>query len=285
MRASEQHDVDQGSSSPHLPDHLQKRDHSDVLAALGTTRNEDLRLLADCDAILASRSSRRDPGSARAVVVPASGGVDSLGAMLLCLHEGWAVYPVFIDRGQTNLEHERAAARALCATLRDRFPGWVAELKEVESHFPPVEFKVELRKVMLNKGYPLRNTMIAALAVQYARYLGVVRGRDDLKTVALGYTLDDSDEIVHSTVTSCRLFNLEVCFELEDWSWRVVPVLKDPDLGYLLDKAATIELINANGFSLAATRSCVAASADPCGACHACRDLGKAKDRLGQRCF
>lgn len=256
--------------------YLGKRSQEEIYKCLGTTLNEDIHVVRKIEGLIRSRHNRSFSISGKAVVLPFSGGVDSLAAVLLCFKEECNIYPIFIDRCQRNLRFERKAALELYSVLHKEYPRRLGKWFEIKLETPPKILRKKFsRKNQFNVGLPMRNTMFLIAAVQYARALTFSLGKK-VNTIVPGYTFGDSNEVRHSTLTSCRLLNLEVCFEFGEWDWRIIPVMKEPDVGYMFSKSEAVRLIQDSGIPLSMTRSCVSSLSIQCGRCHACRERKEA---------
>jgi len=99
------------------------------------------------------------------VVVLWSGGLDTTGLIFLLLQEFTCdVYPIFVNRGQTNLEFEKASTKyysdKFLKLAKDRFQCPF----EVTIKIPPKEFD----EFQPNAKYALRNSDIINQGVRYA---------------------------------------------------------------------------------------------------------------------
>src|SRR5260370_357107 len=116
---------------------LEKTSRESVYVALARTKNEDIPLVKCVEDLLRSKSARMFSVLNEDVVIPFSGGVDSLAAALVCLTEMCRIHPVFIDRGQRNLQYERQSALELYGILSRQFRSQVGKWFEMKLETPP----------------------------------------------------------------------------------------------------------------------------------------------------
>lgn len=198
-----------------------------------------------------------------------SGGLDSTCTIAKVIDEyGVEIYPLFINRGQTNLRYEREAVKYFEKYLIKKYGSLFHPVQEICYEIPPLVFKDGLRGYSKKFGYPLRNNQMQFLGVQYAVYLSEKSG-DRITTVLCSQVPDDP--FPHSTLISLRLTTLTVCQSLDEWDWLITSPCIDHQLfGYDYFKHDLIKWADASGIPLEKTRSCYTSHAISCGECLTC---------------
>jgi 7-cyano-7-deazaguanine synthase in queuosine biosynthesis len=205
------------------------------------------------------------------VILTLTGGVDSSVAAQLII-EKWdvTIYPLYLARGASAENFEIDAARRVVAYLQDKYPDKIKDLKVLEASIPPKELKGDLsRERILERGHPLRNTIIQSYAIQYGAFLndqGV-----QLRTVLVGSVA--SDHFPGSRDIDLIVNTLHACMNLEEWKWQIMSPFFQEGLLELKPKITKIDLIDwglKNNFPFNLTRTCISATKEPCGICDSC---------------
>ncbi len=154
------------------------------------------------------------PDNKKAVMIM-SGGLDSsITCARLLKENGLEIFPLHINRGQTNWMAEGRAAAKFVNFLRKKFKGKIHRLETISLDIPPKKLKPRLLNYMKKCGHPLRDTMMQLVAVQYAISLSQ-RFNDKIGTIfsATG----PEDPFPHCTLKSMRANNMSICENLADW--------------------------------------------------------------------
>lgn len=215
----------------------------------------------------------------RKIVFIFSGGMDStITIARLLTDQNIEIYPLFINRGQTNYKFEKKAVKFFNAYFRKKFPKLYHDVFEIAINVPAKEIKHELKNYTEKHGHPLRNTMLQMIGVQYAISLSSPRSR--ITSVFCAQVPDDP--FPHSTLSSLRSNTLNVCEGLGEWDWQIT----SPNIDPILSKrpAGKIEMIrwaSKIGLPLEKTRSCYTDKELHCGACLTCRRRKEAFAKAG----
>jgi len=212
-----------------------------------------------------------------------SGGLDSVTTTARLIQEqNIKIFPLHIERGQSNLKAEIKSVDYFVELLRYRFPDHVAELKYIKLNIPPTEIKQNLAEYTKIHGHPLRDTMLQMVAAQYA--VSLDNSKYKIRTIFCAVMPEDY--FPHSNLASIRATNLAVCQNTNDWSWLVSSPNIDP---FLTDKPVTKpdEIVWAaqNNIPIERTISCNSATEDTnllnCGICSSCKRRKKAFKQAG----
>jgi len=194
-----------------------------------------------------------------------SGGFDSTAAIAYII-ENWGteIFPLFINRGQSNIEYEKEAVKHFEKILIERYPDKFNKVKEINVNIPAIEIKKDIPKKLQDIiGHPMRNPIMELYGVQYASTL------DSVKTVLIAST--PTDNYAHSQLATLRSLTISACMGMDDWNWQITTPLKDPFLGKNISKKGLADWAIKNNFNFDQTRSCIENSKTPCGKCVACK--------------
>lgn len=98
-----------------------------------------------------------------------SGGMDSTVTIARLLEEKKIeIFPLFINRGQSNFKYEKQAAEFFEKYFKEHYRNLFHDLTEIAVNIPPREIKDQLRQCSTKFGYPLRNNVLQMVGVQYA---------------------------------------------------------------------------------------------------------------------
>jgi len=207
------------------------------------------------------------------VVFLYSGGLDSTITIARLLEEKEIeIFPLFINRGQRNLKYERESAYFFEDLFRKKHRNRFHKLREINVNVPPKEIKKGLRGYATKFGYPLRNTILQMVGVQYALSLleNFVGDFEKITSVFCAQIYDDP--FPHSTLISLRATTIAVCQNLEEWSWQITSPNIDKYLN--LRPMGKIEMIKwalKQQLPIEKTRSCYEENSFHCGICLSCR--------------
>ncbi len=196
-----------------------------------------------------------------------SGGMDSTLTIARLLSEKKIeIFPVFINRGQTNLKYERKSVKYFDNLFKIKYPNSYHEYVELKIDVPPTELKNAILPYTKQHGHPLRNTILQMLGVQYA--ISLLSNGHKIKTVLCAQVPDDP--FPHSTLTSLRINSVNVCENLGEWDWQITSPNMDPLLGKNYGKIEMIKWSAQNDIPLEKTRSCYTSNEKHCGICLTC---------------
>ena len=199
-----------------------------------------------------------------------SGGMDSTVTMAKLLEEKkMEIFPLFINRGQSNLKYEKKATEFFGRYFKAHYGNLFHDQTEIAVNIPPREIKDQLRAYSTKFGYPLRNNILQMVGVQYAISLSQTLGQD-INSV-LCAQLDD-DPFPHSKLISLRATTVTVCQSLDEWDWQIT----SPNIDALLNKKKTgkkemVQWAYEHDLPIEKTRSCYSKKEINCGACLTCR--------------
>ncbi len=204
-----------------------------------------------------------------------SGGMDSTIVMAKLLAEKkMELFPLFINRGQTNIEYERQSARFFEKCFSKKYKGLFHALSEITITIPPKEIKHNLKSYSKKFGYPLRNTVLQMVGVQYA--ISVSEKLKKRVSSVLCAQVDD-DPFPHSKLIALRATTLDVCQGLGEWDWQITSPTIDPLLSKTkFGKTEMVQWANEHGLLVEKTRSCYSPDKDHCGKCLTCKRRQKA---------
>ncbi|MBN1168554.1 7-cyano-7-deazaguanine synthase [Candidatus Woesebacteria bacterium] len=196
-----------------------------------------------------------------------SGGMDSTSTIARLLSEKKIeLFPLFVNRGQTNLEYERKSVIFFNEFFKKEHPDLYHDYFELETDVPPSHIKESLKLYTKKHGHPLRNTILQMLGVQYA--ISLFSKKCEIKTVFCAQVPDDP--FPHSTLTSLRANTVNVCENLGEWDWQVTSPNMDPLLSEDYGKTEMIRWCSKNNIPLDKTRSCYSEKPMHCGVCLTC---------------
>ena len=202
-----------------------------------------------------------------------SGGMDSTSTIARLLSEKRVeIFPLFINRGQTNIKHERTSVKFFNQLFEDKYPKLYHKLVEIKINVPPTELKNALFPYTRQHGHPLRNTILQMLGVQYA--ISLLSSNRKIKTVFCAQV--PNDPFPHSTLTSLRVNTINVCDSLNEWDWQITSPNMDPLLSKDYGKIEMIRWSFENDIPLGKTRSCYSSNTKHCGVCLTCSRRKKA---------
>ncbi|MDP2755931.1 MAG: 7-cyano-7-deazaguanine synthase [Nitrospirota bacterium] len=211
----------------------------------------------------------------KCVVFIYSGGLDSTVTIAKLLEDkGVEVFPLFINRGQSNLIHERRAVKFFTKYFKNNYGKLFHNFKEISVNIPPEEIKNQLRGYSKKFGYPLRNNILQMIGVQYAISLSQ---KLDKKIESIFCAQLDDDPFPHSKLVSLRSTTVNVCQSLDEWDWQI----SSPNIDSILNKEKTgkkemVRWAQEHSLPIEKTRSCYSNNIRHCGSCLTCRRRRKA---------
>ena len=212
----------------------------------------------------------RWPKNKTAVMI-VSGGLDSITMMARLLKEGYTIYPLHIERGQTNYIAERKSVEQFKKIFNKQYPNMLKKIEYIKLNIPPMEFKQNLLPYTKQHGHPLRDTMLQMAAVQYAASL---QSKDDFVYTIFCAVMPE-DYFPHSKIESIRATNVAICQNMDNWNWLITSPNVDPFLEPKpIDKPSEIRWAYENGVPIEHTISCNVATEETnllnCGSCTSC---------------
>ena len=145
------------------------------------------------------------------VILLLSGGLDSVALIDLVIN-AWdvRVIPLFFNRNQKNLVHEKASVEFFYDFYRERYPSNMLELVELEIEIPSRTNKKFLDRTRQHYfGLPMRNATMWNNAVAQAVYLSGKYG-EQIRTILVGSVVEDSGlpESDHLSILSQTLHTM-----------------------------------------------------------------------------
>ena len=200
-----------------------------------------------------------------------SGGLDSVSTIArLIIDFNMNIYPLFINRGQTNLNFEEKSVDYFNKFFLEKFSKNYNNVKKINSEVPVKSLKDDLQEYMKKNGYPLRDTFMEMLAVQYAISL-----QKNIKTVFSANVIDDP--FPHCALQAMRSTSVNICENLEDWEWQITSPNIDKNISEIqYGKTEEIIFCNKHNIPIEKTISCyrpqlIDGNAHHCGDCLACK--------------
>jgi 7-cyano-7-deazaguanine synthase in queuosine biosynthesis len=205
------------------------------------------------------------------VVLIISGGLDSVIMAAKLLEKGYTVYPLHIERGQTNYLAERKSIIWFTKFYQKKYPEKFKDTLFIKLNIPPKEFKKSLIPYTQKNGHPLRDTMLQMAAVQYATSLQA----RNINVNSIFCAVMPEDHFPHSNLKSIRATNVAVCQNTNNWNWLITSPNIDPYLeSNPIDKPASIKWASEHDIPIEYTVSCNESSKltnlRNCGTCSSC---------------
>jgi 7-cyano-7-deazaguanine synthase in queuosine biosynthesis len=253
-------------------------------------RTEDPTVLEKIEEIFKLRRCKiiKFPGQGTPVVVVHSGGMDSTINMAILMEEfGLKIYPLFINRGQTNLKWEKASVDFFDDYFSKKYPELYNKSFEIKINIPPDEYKDELRatrdlqdnlQMRTRIAFPSRNPAMILMAAEYA-YSMQSKGIFP-KTIFTSFMNDDPPR--HSTLTAIRMMNLITCQIMGDYNWQIISIPLERELDNYYGKDYYLNWAVEHNLPIEKTRSCYRDQPEHCGTCFpACQNRKAAFKRAG----
>ena len=208
------------------------------------------------------------------VIVIHSGGMDSTTNLAILMEEfELKVYPMFINRGQTNLKYERESVKYFEKYFEEKYPDLYNKSLEVELTTPPKAYKNNLRATKNLEdnlqsrqriAFPSRNPILVLTAAEYAYSLqskGIFP-----KTIFTSFMKEDPPR--HSTLTATRIMNLLICQIMGDYMWQVIALPIEREFKNFYGKDVYLRWATEHGLPIEKTRSCYLDQEKHCGKCY-----------------
>jgi 7-cyano-7-deazaguanine synthase in queuosine biosynthesis len=221
------------------------------------------------------------PKHGESVVVVHSGGMDSTTNIAILMEEfKLKVYPLFINRGQTNLKYERESINYFSKIFKEKYPDLYNDSIEVELSSPPKAYKKDLKKVKTEESlkevrvaYPARNPIILLTAAEYA-YSLQAKGIFP-KTIFVSFMKEDPPR--HSALTTVRMMNLLLCQIMGDYAWQIISLPIEKEFNNFYGKEVFLKWATEHNLPIEKTRSCYKDQSTHCGQCYpACKNRKQA---------
>lgn len=209
------------------------------------------------------------------IVMIISGGLDSIVTAARLMEDyGLEIFPIHIQRGQKNKKYEKKSVMFFTKYFQKKYGNKFHNPQIINSNIPPLEFKDLLFSYNKNNGYPVRDTLMLLLGVQYAVAISE-KFNTKIRTVYSANVFDDP--FAHCSLVSLRADTLCTCINLDDWQWQISSPNVDP---FLLkktknfDKTEEIIWASKHKIPIEKTVSCyqIGKNTDnmSCGFCKAC---------------
>lgn len=215
------------------------------------------------------------PGSA--IVASLSGGADSIISTAILMEDyKLKVYPYYVRRGARAQKFEEESVDYFSIYFRSKYPSLYQNLIKLDVPIPAREVKNHLPLAIRSGfGYPLRNSLLLSLGVQYASSLQISEN-ECTHTVFSSIVSSDADQTMHSTLTALRSLMLHVCTDMGNWQWQIASLAMEPYIGNYFDKDILLKRAIQLGLPLEKTRTCIESSRLHCGICPSCSDRKRA---------
>lgn len=160
-----------------------------------------------------------------------------------------------------------------------KFPKKYNNIFEVNVDIPLKNLKNDLQNYMHNNGYPLRDTLLEMMAVQYAVALSE-KTNSHIKTIFSANVIDDP--FPHCALQAMRSTTINVCENLNDWEWQITSPNIDKNISKsTFTKVDEIKFCYSNDIPIEKSISCykpkfINNKIYHCGECLACMRRKKA---------
>lgn len=211
------------------------------------------------------------PPKNKKVVFLFSGGLDSVAtAARLIIDYDYELFPIFINRKQSNLEYELDSVSFYGEMFRNRFPDNFHAVEEIIVNIPPSNLARNINSYVESYGYPFRDNLFALYSIYYAISLWSKHGQIfDIYTSTL-----PEDTFPHCSLEALRSSTLLACSSTPFKNWNITSPNIDPylnDEGQFFGKKELVETSNRQGISLDLSRTCISAAKFNCGTCILCK--------------
>jgi len=224
------------------------------------------------------------PENKKAVIV-ISGGLDSITLSAYLIEEkGMELFPLHIQRGQTNSVAEDRAVDYFTKFFQEKYGKHrFHKPVKIATNIPPQEFKSDLFPYTKRAGHPMRDPLIHLLGVEYA-VAASQKFKTDIKTVFCAIVPEDY--FPHSTLGGLRANTINTCINMGDWGWQITSPNIDPFLTVdLIGKEEEIVWAMKHDIPIERTVSCNEANERtnflPCGTCSSCKRRREAFQSAG----
>ena len=208
----------------------------------------------------------------KVAVMIVSGGLDSIiTCARLMEDQGITIYPLHIERGQTNYLAEKQSIQTFSKVFKKRYPRLFKPVSYIKLNVPPTEFKPNLSEYTKKHGHPMRDTVLQIAAVQYA----VSLKSQGVTAKTIYCAVMPEDYFPHSNIESIRATNVAVCQNMDDWEWLITSPNIDLNLtDRPISKSDEIIWAHKHNLPIGLTVSCNVATAETnllnCGDCSSC---------------
>lgn len=230
------------------------------------------------------------PSKGSGVIHLVSGGIDSITSWAILLEVyGLRVHPVCINTGQKRHTQELKAVNYFSDLFRKRypklyikpfqltFPSSAPEISQalrgnlVKTIDPQVlkdNFDAQVNTVTLTRKFlfPAFFPYPAALAALFFELQRNIK----IRTIFCSILPTDGLYNASQTLTSLRASALSLCVFTNDYSWQVVSVCFEKELGFLLNKSDLIHWAYEHEVPVEKTYTCLKSNELHCGECLAC---------------
>lgn len=219
-----------------------------------------------------------------------SGGIDSISSWILLMEEyGLKVHPVCIDNGQKRHSEERKSIDYYSNLLKRLYPDlYVAPFhltfptsspeiskslrgnlkKTIHPQVLLDNFDSKTNTVTLTRKYlfPAFYPFPAALAALFFEL------KKNIKIRTIFCSVLPTDGLYNSsqTLTALRAAMLSLCAFTNDYSWQIISLCFEKELGLLLNKPDLINWTNKHNIPIEYAYTCLKGERNHCGECIAC---------------
>ncbi len=228
--------------------------------------------------ILKRKYTIRIPKKNTPVILILSGGLDSVitWVYLMSVYE-LKVYPLFLRRGQRRVKLEENSVDYFYKYFRKLFPELCMPVKKMDAFIPPLAIRFPITIASNEKvgnrgrwrGIPMYSAMLTSVAVQYAYFLEIT-SKVRARTIFAGFMALDGIAMKDETLTAIRINNLSICELSDDYSWQVIALPIEKEIGFFYNKDKFIAWAASQNIPLEKTRSCIMWEKNHCGRCISC---------------
>lgn len=213
------------------------------------------------------------------VILLLSGGLDtSIIWDILLRKYKLKVYPLFLKRGQIRMPSEEKAVNFFASYYKKTHPNLYFEPKKITAFIPPLEIRwgiTKFGKIPIQKkplaylGLPLYSSLLIDYAIHYAYYLQL-NNNLKIRDVFCGFMPSDGDLYIYETLTALRSNMLNLANLTNDFSWQLISLPIEKELGFFFEKEVLIKWAKENSLPIEKSNSCIKYSYFHCGECDFC---------------
>lgn len=218
------------------------------------------------------------PPKGSSVLLILSGGLDSVivwGYLMEIYH--YQVYPIFFRRGQRRVKLEEKSVDYFFNYYRKKYHTLCQPIKKMVAYIPPLEIHYSItiasNEIRNEKGkwlgIPMYSSLLMNFAVQYGYYLEITKNIKT-RTIFAGFMATDGLVMKDETLTAMRVNNLSIAELTEDYSWQIIALPIEKELGFFHGKEVFVRWAVDQGIPIEKTRSCIMWGKNHCGKCVSC---------------
>jgi len=215
------------------------------------------------------------------VILLMSGGLDTtITAAILMEKYKLEVYPLFLRRarGQCGAKKEESSVNFFSKIYTKRYPKQFHWPMKLNMPMPPREIGLPIIKTsneILKKwseqrrGIPVYTSLLVSYGVQYVYFLETTQ-KIKIRNIFCGVVNYDGNQMAHQTLTALRTTMLDICCQTKDFSWQVVSLAVEKELGFYFSKDTFIKWGQKHNLPIHRTWSCYHDNLLQCGKCGGC---------------